>query len=180
MKRNVLLSWITFVYLLLNTWILYDYYYNSQGGVGIMHEIIILPIFWSFSVIIIGVIAVRKRKVWFSRQMVFSTILLLLLCTPLLSLVFFNIVDSDIKRSSSNYNTSKGHTIKTETWVYESGRVAIIKFWKLEQENYLDAEASEFKKDSTWIYLSEEGDTTKKEVYFNDKLIEVVEGDISD
>ena len=75
-------------------------------------------------------------------------------------------------RSGTGFNPKNRITIKNEIWNYNNGKTAIIKYWKINVENYMgNGDDDRFKKDSTWIYFDKDGDTLKTETYKDDQLI---------
>lgn len=79
MKLNIPLTWIMICYMVIN--FLFAYHESTmRGGAGLIY-VLIFPIFWILSGIYIGFITIRNRNNWFNRNMQFSTICLLKLCT---------------------------------------------------------------------------------------------------
>ncbi|WP_143185698.1 hypothetical protein [Psychroflexus salarius] len=145
-----------------------------NGGRAMIY-IIIFPVFWIATLVTVGILAYRNRKKWFNKKMRISTIVFLILCTPLSIWGFSALTRPEIQLSGTGYNPTNGITIKTETWIYNSGQTAVRKFWKLDKVNSTNSEESEYKKDSIWVYFDKKGDTLKVEKYKNDKLIETTE-----
>ena len=170
MKWNKTLSLIVIIYLIIN--LLFFRNIKTLNGGRAMIYLIILPLFWIVTLITVGILAYKRRKEWFNNELIISTILLLVLCTPLSIWGFSSLTRPEIELSSTGYNPKNGITIKSESWIYNSGQTAITKFWRLETENYSGYNDSEFKKDSIWVYYDNSGDTIRIEKYENDKLIE--------
>ncbi len=173
MKLNKILLIITIAFLIINLF----FFKNAEtlnGGKAMIY-IILFPLFWIATLITVGVLAYNNRKEWFSREMKFSTIIFLILCTPLSIWGLSSLTRPEMELSGTGYNPKNGITIKSETWNYNSGQAAITKFWKLDTDNWTGAEENEFKRDSTWIYYDKKGDTLRIEKYMNDQLIENIE-----
>jgi hypothetical protein len=173
MKLNKTLLIITICFLIIN-FLFFKHSETLNGGRAMIY-IIIIPLFWIITLITVGILAYKKRKKWFGREMKFSTIALLILCSPLSIWGFSTITRPEIQLSSTGYNPINGITIKTETWDYNSGQTAIRKFWKLDKENWTNSEENEYKRDSIWVYFDKKGDTLKVEKYKNDELIQTTE-----
>lgn len=170
MKWNIKLTIIAVGFILIN--ILFAWHASTMSGGSALIYVLIYPIFWLITLILVSILTYRKRKEWLKKEMRFSTILMLLFCTPAPCFAFAELTRPEITRSSSGYFPENGKTYKTETWIYEPGVIAIKKYWILDSGNWNDIDENEFKKDSTWIYLNKKGDTLKTEKYKNDSLIE--------
>ena len=170
MKLNKVLLCIAIGFLIIN-WLLFEHSTTLNGG-GAMIYIFIFPLFWILTVVIVGVLGYRNRKEWFAKEMKISTIVFMILCTPLSIWGFSGLLESEIQLVGTDYNPTNGITIKTETWNFNSGKTAVKKYWKLNTENWTDSTESDFKKDSIWVYFDKKGDTIKVEKYTNDLLIE--------
>lgn len=144
---------------------------NLRGGKAMIY-VIIIPVFWIVTMIIVGILAFKNRKKWFNNELRISTIILLILCTPLSVFGFSYITKPKMYLVGTGYNPKGGTTIKTETWNYNSGQVAVIKHWKLDTENWTSYDDNQYKRDSIWVYYDKNGDTLKAEKYRNDTLIE--------
>jgi len=173
MKLNKILLIIAVGFLLINL-LFYKNAETLNGGRAMIY-IIIYPLFWIITLITVGILAYKRRNEWYTNELKISTIILLLLCTPLSIWGFYSLIRPEIELSSTGYNPKNGITIKSEWWNYNSGQTAVRKFWKLNTENYGGYDDSEYKKDSIWIYYDKTGDTIKIEKYKNDKLIEIKE-----
>ncbi len=173
MKLNKTLLLIAIGFLIINLF----FFKNSEtlNGGRAMIYIIIFPLFWVTTLIIVGILAYRNRKEWFNKEMKISTIVFLILCTPLSIWGFSALTRPEIQLSGTGYNPRNGITIKTETWNYSSGQTAVTKFWKLDTENWTSSDENQFKKDSIWVYYDKTGDTLKIEKYKNDQFVEKIE-----
>jgi amino acid transporter len=166
MNKSLLI--VTLVYLVIN-FLFFKNAESLQGGKSMIY-IVIFPVFWIITLIVVGILAFKNRKKWFKKDLRISTIILLILCTPLSVLFFSYLVKPKMYLSGTGYNPKNGITIKTEVWDYSPGQTAVIKYWKLNTENYYND--NQFKKDSIWVYFHKNGDTLKIEKYKNDELIE--------
>ena len=173
MKVNKTLLIIAIGFLIINVF----FFKNSEtlNGGRAMIYIIVFPLFWIVTLMTVGILAYRNRKEWFSKEMKISTILFMILCTPLSIWGFSALIRPEIQLSGTGYNPRNGITIKSETWNYNSGQTAIRKFWKLDSENWTNSAENDYKKDSLWVYFDKNGDTLKVEKYNNDQLIEKTE-----
>jgi len=170
MKWNNKLTLIAVGYILIN--ILFAWHASTMTGGSSLIYVLIYPPFWIITLIFVGVLTYRKRKEWFKKEIIFSTISMLLFCTPIPLLAFTELTKPEMTRAGSGYNPKNGKTHKTETWIYKPGVIAIKKYWILDSEDWTGADESGFKKDSTWVYFDKDGDTLKIERYIEDKLIE--------
>ncbi len=139
MKLNKTLLIIAIGFLIINVL----FFKNSEtlNGGRAMIYIIIFPLFWIVTLITVGILAYRNRKEWFNKEMKISTILFMILCTPLSIWGFSALTKPEIQLSGTGYNQRNGITIKSETWNYNSGETAIRKFWKLDSENWTNSTA---------------------------------------
>jgi hypothetical protein len=145
---------------------------TSMNGGSSMIFLLIYPLFWILSLVIVGVLTSKLRRLWFNKSYKLSTNVLLVFCSPL---VFLVIVGLHIPRTycdSTGYNSANGHTYKYESWVYfGSLKQQVIKYWVADQEGCNDCDSTYFKRDSTWIYLNPKQDTMKIDIYKDGKLI---------
>ncbi|WP_373060431.1 hypothetical protein [Zunongwangia sp. H14] len=165
MKLNKTLTFIAIGFLIIN--LLFFRNLETLNGGRAMIYVFIFPLFWIATLITVGFLAYRNRREWFSNKMKVSTIILLILCTPLSVWAVSSLARPEIHLGGTGYNPIKGITIKSETWNYNSGQIAVTKFWKLNTDDN-----SGYKKDSIWVYYDKKGDTVKIEKYKNDQLIE--------
>lgn len=162
MKWNQTLLMIVLGYTLINI-LFYTNMLNINGG-GSLIYVLIYPVFWLITIIIISVLTYNRRKSWLSKQQKTSTIFLFIFCTPIPLLIVYNLIQpSTYLSSSGGFKSENGFSIKYETWDYSNGKTAVKKFWKNED------------KDSLWIYFDKNGDTLKTENYKNNKLINTKE-----
>ncbi len=170
MRWNLPLTWIASGFIFVN--LLFALHASTMtGGTSLIYSAMVFPIFWGLTLIFVSFRAYKLRRVWFSKDFIISTFILLLFCTPIPLVAFTELTKPEMTRSGTDYWSKNGKTLKIETWVYEPGRVAIKKYWILHSENWLNTDESDFLRDSTWIYLDKAGDTLKTEKYKEDKLI---------
>lgn len=170
MKWNITLTWFTLGFILFNS-LFYLHLSSMDGGSSIIY-IFICPIFWLLTLIIVAFWSYKQRNIWFKENLRNSSFILLFFCTPIPIFMFGSLVRPEIYLSGISFNSKNGITIKKEDWNYNSGKTAIIKYWKINIENYMgNPDDDRFKKDSTWIYFEKDGDTLKTETYKDDQLI---------
>ncbi|MCC5916866.1 MAG: hypothetical protein JJU02_06005 [Cryomorphaceae bacterium] len=173
MKWNLKLTWIAIGYILIN--ILFAWHASTMtGGTSLIYAII-FPVLWGLTKIAVGIMTFKQRKVWFQKDMKISTLILLIFCTPISLLAYTELTKPEMTRSGTAYWPKSGKTLKTETWIYQPGQIAAIKYWTLDKENWTESEEKEFKRDSTWVYFDKHGDTLRTETYQNDLLIKTTE-----
>jgi hypothetical protein len=73
--------------------------------------------------------------------------------------------------ASTSFSTRNGSTIKIETWIYDTGALEVIKYWKADKLDCESCDTSHFKPDSTWVYFDKTKDTIRVDTYKNGKLI---------
>lgn len=137
-----------------------------------MIYIIIFPVFWIITIIIVTILTFKNKLIWFKKEYKLSTIIGLFFCTPIFFLFVRSINTPESYRASSSYISKMGYTIKRERWIYNNGE-QVIKYWKSDTENCNTCDTTSFKKDSTWIYFNKKKDTIKIEIYKNGKLVNV-------
>ena len=133
MKLNKTLSLIALTYLIIN--ILFLRHIETLTGGKAMVYIILFPILWSLTLLTVGILSYNNRQIWFSKKLRLSTIILLILCTPLSIWGYSIITKQKIELTHTNHNSKNGSTIKSEIWTYKSGQTAVTKFWILNSEN---------------------------------------------
>lgn len=164
MKLNYTLLWITIIFIFINILLAWDMS-NCTGGTSLIY-VLIFPLFWGITLVIVGVLSYIKRKVWFQEQIKFSTIILIFLCTPFLPLVYSKITEPDIVRSGTSYFTQNREHYRRENYVYYNiYKQARIEFWVRD-----NAQSSLYLKDSIWVYFDRNGDTLKK-VHYNRGIV---------
>lgn len=139
-----------------------------------MIYIIIFPVFWIITIIIVAILTFKNKTIWFEKNYKVSTIIGLFFCTPIFFWFVRAINTPESYRDSSGYMSKNGYTIKYENWTYNDGSPQVIKYWKAVGENCNTCDSTHFKKDSTWIYFNKKKDTIKVEVYKNGELINKV------
>jgi hypothetical protein len=173
MKWNITLVSIAITYILINI-LFYLHSRTMEGGSSLIY-VIIYPAFWLITLIVVGIWTYIKKGFLFQKDSITATLILLFFCTPLPLLIASKLMQPETTRSSSGYSPKNGVTIKDEFWTYNTGQVAERKYWKLNTENWIDANEEDFKEDSTWVYFSKQGDTVKTELYNEGKLIRTTE-----
>lgn len=174
MKWNITLTWFTLGFILTN-FLFYLHISTMNGGSSIIY-IFIYPIFWLLTILIAGLWSYKQRHFWFKKDVKTSSFILLFFCTPVPIFLFSALIRTEMYCASTGFTPKNGETIKSETWVYNNGKLAIRKYWKINIENYNgNGDDDSFKKDSTWIYLKKDGDTLKIETYKDNQLIETLE-----
>jgi hypothetical protein len=142
-----------------------------NGGSSMIY-IFIFPIFWILTILIACFWSYKQKDIWFRKDIKPSSIILLFFCTPIPLFIFGGLLKPETYRAGTGFTTKSGATIKNETWVYNNGKLAIEKYWKINIENYNgNGDEDNFKKDSTWIYIEKNGDTLKTETYKDNQLI---------
>jgi hypothetical protein len=173
MKWNYTLTWIATGFILIN--ILFAWHASiMKGGASLIYAII-FPVFFGLTLISVGILTFKKRKVWFQKDLRVSTSILLIFCTPIPLLAFTELTKPETTRSGTAYWPKNGKTLKTETWIYQSGQLAAKKYWTLDKEDWSDSEEENFNRDSTWVYFDKNGDTLKTETYKDNLMIEIIE-----
>lgn len=165
------------------TVVLYLYSISVPAGSGapLVFSVFEMPLLWITCLISATILALKKRRLIFKRPILKWTILLLLFCTPIpLSSLSFVLNYTDTYEGSSGYKPRNGVTIKDEEWFYTvNHKMAIHKFFKLNREDYTSVNDSLFRKDSVWVYLSPQGDTTKLEQYKNGVMVSTINKKVS-
>jgi|GEM_PF-4862524 len=169
MKLNITATIIAIVYNLIN--FLFWLHISTMPNATSMVYIFIYPCFWVITLIIMTTLGVRNKTVWFSRTYKVSTIIALLFCTPMPFLWVKAIVAPSTYCESTGFSTKGGYTLKYEEWVYSTGALNVIKYWKANEPNCNDCDTSYFKPDSVWVYLNKNNDTLRIETYKNGRLI---------
>lgn len=157
MKLNPIPALIALIYTVINI-LSYKHAISLNGG-GSMGYVLIFPIFWIATALLIIALSIRNRKLWFRKEFLFSTSISLLLCTPFPLLLVGNFTGPDSYVESSGSNQINGNSLTFEQWSYYNGKTSALKYWKNGQ------------KDSTWISFNKEGDTVLSETYKEDQLI---------
>jgi hypothetical protein len=170
LKLNRLLLIVALAYLLFNG-LFYWQLTAAENSVSLAY-ILLGPIVWLITFVIVIVLCLRHRSVWFRRDILLSTLIGIILCTPLVPLGALYLMGPDSHMDSTGYDSRPGYMIKIEHWNYNSGEPAAKKYWKRAGDGKrYDDEDEGFKKDSTWTYFNKKGDTIKTETYHNDSLV---------
>lgn len=169
-KWNIELTWFALGFILINFF--FYLHASSMNGGGSMIYIFIFPSFWILTLLILALWGYNQRHCWFKENLRTSSFILLFFCTPIPLFVFSSLIRPEMYCSGTGYNSKNGFTIKDETWNFNNGNTAIIKYWKINIENYRgNGDDDRFIKDSTWIYFKKNGDTLKTETYKDNQLI---------
>jgi hypothetical protein len=136
-----------------------------------MVYIFVYPCFWIITLIIIGTLVFKNKTIWLSSAYRASTIIALFFCTPMPFLWAKAIAAPSSYCASTEFLTKDGHTIKSEEWVYNTGGLNVIKYWKANEPDCNDCDSASFKPDSVWVYLGKKKDTLRVDRYKNGKLI---------
>ena len=176
MKFDLKLVGLTLLYYLINSVIIWMMI-SGNGNTSIVYMLIVFPLFWLIYAVILIVLSSIYKGLWFKKSNLIPTILMLFLCTPTILILVHNVNQPEINRSSSNYSVLRedGTVLKSEEWTYtESGDVAILKYWIKPKEAFDKQDDSFYLKDSVWCYFDKRGDTLKKEIYNEDKLMQTI------
>jgi len=158
------------------TFTLYNYTSNQPGGSGVamIFTLVWMPALWLTTIIATIIFSVIKRKYLFQRPIIPWTLLTLVFTTPFPAIAFYYVTHPTLETRSEGMmtNTIQGKVYKTEFW--ERSRTHKKFAYKRfvadsSQEAMYGAKA--YKKDSTWVYFDNNGDTLKLEYYKNDSLI---------
>jgi len=171
MKINKTVLSIAIVYNVIN--FMFWQYIKTTTGASSMIFIFIFPVFWIISILVVTILAFKNKATWFQKGYKASTIVGILVCTPILFWFVIAIQTSESYCNSTGYTPQNGYTFKYESWIYRNGSRQVVKYWKADGENCDTCDSSHFKRDSTWVYFNKKKDTVKVEIYKNDKLISV-------
>lgn len=158
------------------TLLLYNYAANQPGGSGVamLFVFVWMPALWLITIITAIIILIIRRKYLFQKSIVRWTVLTLLFTTPFPAIAFYYVTHPTPETRSDGMmtNTINGKVYKIEFWE----RTATHK--KFADKRFIADSAQEalygdkaYKKDSTWVYFDNNGDTLKLEYYKNDSLI---------
>jgi len=138
------------------------------------YVMIVFPIFWGFSLIILTSFLIAFRKIkkttidWF----------LILLCTPVPTLLigFLLSVNPYRENTGMTYEYSKNSHRHREVRIeYNNNKPKRLEFYtsfdSITESNAFPA-TGRWVKDSVWVYYDRNGNVIKKERYRGDKLIE--------
>ena len=168
---------IAIVALLANliTVILYLYAASQPGGSGLSLAFTVLwmPVLWLISIAISLVYAFIKRKVLFKREQLKWTLPLLMLCTPVpIGAIAGILLYRPTYGAESDYITRNGYVLLHEEMCFSGGgKIALNKYYKLQDADEDVSDESRLPRDSVWTYFTTNGDTSKVELYNNGRLI---------
>ena len=172
MKINNPLIIIALIFNLVN--LLMWRHLSTMPNATSMVYLVIYPIFWILTMILVGILAFRNRKKWFEKSFILFTILALVFCTPFPILLISKFEEKDYYLASTTNYPENGSTFRIEEWNYTTGDIMLIKYWKTNVDNCNMCDSSVFKKDSTWTYFDRKGDTIRLEYYKDGRLIKVI------
>ena len=136
-----------------------------------MIYLIIYPCFWVIALIITGILTFQNKAIWFSKAYKLSTIVALFFCTPIPFVLSKITASPSTYCVSTGFSTENGHTIKSEEWVFNTGSLNVIKYWKADEPNCDNCDSSQFQPAGTWVYLGKKKDTLRIDIYKNGELI---------
>jgi len=151
---------------------------GQPGGTGasMMFMLFWFPGIWIVTVILTIVLTIKNWNDWFYQKRL-STIILLIFCTPIPIMITIATTiknygtENGAYRGMSWYRNIGSKRVKMERWQYRSGQIYVDKYFTADSINERTLGEDAFKKDSTWIYLDETGDTLKVEKYKDDRLL---------
>jgi hypothetical protein len=163
-------NWPLSIFAVINCIILYmigNYFTGLGQGMGII-AVIVYPIYILIFTIIVIIFAIIKRKVWFTKGIIFSTIILLSFCTPLPMVLGLSLDQPSITTFVESSYDMDNHTSNKTEKDRSHGKTIAVRHW-IKEDSDVD-----YLKHGIWVQLDEEGDTTKTETY--DHGILMVEG----
>ena len=173
MKLNITATSVAVIYNVIN--FLFWLRISTMPNATSMVYIFIYPCFWIITLIIIGIMGFRNKTIWFLKSYKVSTIVTLFFCTPFPFMWFKAIAAPSTYLVSTGFSTRDGHTIKSEEWIYNTGGLNVIKYWKADEPNCNACDSSHFKPEGVWVYLGKKKDTLRIDTYKNGKLINEIE-----
>ena len=169
MKVNLIATVIAIIYNVINylIWL----HISTMPNATSMIYIFIYPCFWGITLFIVGVLAFKYKRIWFAKVYKVSTFVALFFCTPFPFIWFKAVMAPSIYCASTGFSTIGDHTIKYEEWIYSTGELNVIKYWKADQPRCNECDSASFKRDSIWVYLGKKKDTLRVVTYMDGKLI---------
>jgi hypothetical protein len=130
---------------------------------------------WLITIVLAFTIALKRKKTLFGKSTWVWTALVLLCCTPIPIVLADQVIHPtpETSRSSSFVKYENGKVYKEEYWYYTSDykqKYADMFFVADSLDEATNGDKA-FKKDSTWIFLSKNGDTLKIEKYKDGQLL---------
>lgn len=135
-----------------------------------------MPALWLTTIVTTIIVSVIKRKYLFQKSIIRWTLLTLVFTTPFPAIVFYYVTHPtpETRRNGMMTNTIQGKVYKTEFW--ERSRThkkfAYKRFVADSSQEAMYGDKA-YKRDSTWVYFDNNGDTLKLEYYKNDSLIAI-------
>ncbi len=148
---------------LLFYWLIMNYLMGLSQGMAFIGVFIIPGYAVIFSVIVLIFILVN-RKTWFEKGQLFSTLILLIACSPIPLMIGLNASQPTITTMTEESWMSEESSFRSEIDL-KKGQPIAIRYWII--YNGKDQPI----KDSTWVYFDENGDTSAIEIYKNDTLV---------
>jgi hypothetical protein len=155
---------------------LYSYAASQRGGSGMamLFGLVWMPVLWLLSIVATIIIAIIKRKNLFQKHILIWTVLTILFATPIPAIAFYYSTHPTPETRSYGMegNTINGKAYKTEfrEWTSTHRKFA-YKYFVADSAQEATYGDKAYKRDSTWIYFDNNGDTLKLEYYKNDSLI---------
>ena len=156
---------------------LYNYAANQPGGTGASLVFIVLwmPAVWITTIVLTIVLTIKQRKKLFTGDKIKWTVVVLIFCTPIPFYLGYQLTHPtpETSRSSSSYNPGNGKIYKTESWYYTSNyeQKYVDMYFIADSLDETKNGENAYKKDSTWTYFTNKGDTLKVEKYKAGQLI---------
>jgi uncharacterized protein YecT (DUF1311 family) len=160
-KWNKTLTGLGIANCIILIWIV-NYYLDLENGMGIIAAIV-APVYALIFFIAIIILALIKRKIWFKQDMLASTLLMLLFCTPIPVLSAWYLTQPSTTLHSTETALSGNRIYKTEE-VVNGDQVTEVRHW-------IKANNTAYLKDSLWIWMNKNGDTLQIENYTGEKLL---------
>lgn len=126
-------------------------------------------------ILAIIILSIRDYKKIYAPRVVAKNLILVVVSTPL-PLILFGVVlnylysFNSLSMMSKSITPLNGCTVKEVVYGDNSGKKAVIKYYKINTVHWPENELG-FYKDSVWVYFDEDGDTSKLEYYKNGILI---------
>lgn len=156
---------------------LYNYAASQPGGSGASLAFIVLwmPAVWIVTIVLAIVLTLKRRRELFVRGKTKWTLLTLLCCTPIPFYVGYQLMHPapETLRAGSSYSPKNGKIYKSENWYYTSNhrQKYVNMYFVADSSDEKTNGDNAFKKDSTWIYFTNTGDTLKVEKYKEGRLV---------
>jgi hypothetical protein len=158
------------------TLVMYGYVTQPSGsGQAFIFLIFWMPAIWLAAMIAIFILAVRRIKLLFQPGLIkWAFFLTLIFSTPLPVMAIFHLLHPTPETRSfySETRMIHGKVYINEYWENTSSKKKIIyKRFIADSAQEAKYASQSYKKDSTWVYFDDNGDTLKLENYKDDSLI---------